>query len=107
MAEVNLPKHGISLRVREYGTKRRITAHKISNRVADAVAPRFRQVFAWPQRWTVEPECSLAACKGRRYADCATWAHSPLSVARLFRAVGGTDETHDILLGPYIDFGDF
>lgn len=75
--EVNLPKHEVSLRVREYGTKRRTTAREISNRVADGVAPRYRRASVWPQHWTVEPERSLAACQGRRYDDFATWAHSP------------------------------
>lgn len=75
---VDLAAGEVSLRVREHGTERPITPHEVSKRVADVVAPRYRQVFVWPQEWSVEPECSLAACKGRKCDDCTTWAGLPL-----------------------------
>jgi len=75
---VNLEAREVNLRVREFGTERPITPCETSRRVAEVVAPRFRQVFVWPQHWTVEPECGLAACKVRQCDDCVTWAGLPL-----------------------------
>ena len=76
--DVDLEGREVSLRVREHGTQRPITPREISRRVADVVAPRYRQVFIWPQNWTVEPECGLAACRSRQCDDCPTWASLPL-----------------------------
>ena len=76
--DVDLAAGEVSLRVREHGTERPITSRKTSKRVADVVAPRYRQVFVWPEQWTVEPECGLAACKSRQCDDCPTWADLPL-----------------------------
>ena len=76
--DVDLAAGEVSLRVREHGTERPITPCEISRRVANVVAPRYRQVFVWPEQWTVEPECGLAACKSRQCDDCATWAGLPL-----------------------------
>ena len=76
--QIDLAAGEVSLRVREHGTERPITPCEISRRVANVVAPRYRQVFVWPEQWTVEPECGLAACKSRQCDDCATWAGLPL-----------------------------
>ena len=76
--DVDLVGGEVGLRVREHGTEQPITPREVSNRVADVVAPRYRQVFVWPEQWTVEPECGLAACKSRQCDDCTTWAGLPL-----------------------------
>ena len=77
---VDLGAGEVSLRVREHSTERPITPPETSTRVAQVVAPRYRQVFVWPDEWTVAPECGLAACKSRQCGDCATWAGLPLIV---------------------------
>ena len=68
----------VSLRVREYRTDRPITSRQTSARVAEAVSTRFRQVFLWPDDWTVAPECEPSACTARKCGDCETWAKLPL-----------------------------
>lgn len=76
--DVDLVASAVSLRVREHGTARPITPEETSRRVAQVVAPRYRQVFVWPDEWAVAPECGLAACKNRQCDDCDTWAGLPL-----------------------------
>ena len=68
----------VSLRVREYQTDTPITPSTISTRVAEVVAPRYRQVFLWPDDWTVAPHCRPKACANRRCGDCPTWTTMPL-----------------------------
>ena len=75
---VDLGAAEVSLRVREYSTERPITPREISRKVAVVVAPCYRQVFVWPDEWTVAPECGLASCRSRRCDDCTTWAGLPL-----------------------------
>ena len=78
VAAVDLGAGEVSLRVREHSTERPITPRDVSARVAAVVAPRYRQVFVWPDEWTVAPECGLVACKSRQCGDCTTWAGLPL-----------------------------
>ena len=68
----------VSLRVREYRTDAPMTPPKTSARVAEVVATRYRQVFLWPDDWTVPPQCEPKACAGRQCEDCRTWANMPL-----------------------------
>ena len=75
---IDLDANEVSLRVREFKTDRPITSQKTSARVAEAVATRYRQVFLWPDDWTVAPDCEPKACAGRQCGDCATWKKRPL-----------------------------
>ena len=68
----------VSLRVREYRVDAPMTPRTTSARVAEVVATRYRQVFLWPDDWTVPPQCEPRACAGRRCGDCRTWAKMPL-----------------------------
>ena len=64
----------VSLRVRDYDPREPIAPPEVNAQVAELVAPRYRQVFVWPEEWTETPQCSLAACKARQCGDCETWA---------------------------------
>ena len=75
---VDLDAEEVSLRVRDYDTDRPITPPELSRRIADVVAPRYRQVFVWPDEWTKAPQCDLKSCKARDCGDCWTWARFPL-----------------------------
>lgn len=76
--DIDLGAQEVRLRVQQHSTDQPITPQEISRRVAQVVAPRYRQVFVWPAAWTVAPECGLSACKSRECGDCATWAKLPL-----------------------------
>lgn len=78
---IDLAAREVSLRVREHRTDAPITSAEESARVAEVVAPRYRQVFLWPDDWTVPPDCQPSACKERRCGDCATWRKLPLIAA--------------------------
>ena len=75
---IDLKTGEVSLRVREHRTDRPITSRRTSARIAGAVAPRYRQVFLWPDDWTVAPECAPKACTARQCGDCETWRKLPL-----------------------------
>ena len=75
---IDLAAGEVSLRVREYKTDRPITSRKLSARVAEAVGTRYRQVFLWPDDWTVAPQCEVRACTAKQCDDCETWAKLPL-----------------------------
>ena len=75
---VDINARQVCLRVREYRTDAPLTPPDTSAKVAEAVAQRYRQVFIWPEQWTVAPECGRAACVAKQCADCATWAGLPL-----------------------------
>ena len=75
---IDLEANEVCLRVREFKTDAPITSREISMRVAVVVAPRGRQVFLWPDDWTVAPRCETNACKKRQCGDCETWAKLPL-----------------------------
>ena len=75
---VDLDMEEVSLRVRDYDTNQPITPPELSERIAEVVAPRFRQVFLWPDEWTVAPQCQLESCLSRRCGDCPIWAGLPL-----------------------------
>lgn len=68
----------VSLRVREHRTDRPLTSPEVSARVAQVVAPRYRQVFVSPDNWRVAPHCEPKACKARQCSNCLTWANLPL-----------------------------
>ena len=76
--DVDLVSSEVSLRVRKHSTTSPIAGPETCERVAEVVAPRYRQVFVWPDDWTVAPECGLAACLERRCEDCVTWVGLPL-----------------------------
>ena len=75
---IDLDAGAVSLRVREHRTDAPITSKKTSDRVAEVVATRYRQVFLWPDDWIVLPHCEVRACKARQCEDCTTWAKLPL-----------------------------
>ena len=75
----------VSLRVREYRTDTPMTSRRMSARVAEVVATRYRQVFLWPDDWTIPLQCEPEACADRRCDDCGTWTNMPL--------IGGGDST--------------
>ena len=75
---IDLEVSEVCLRVREHSTAAPITSRETSERVAVVVAPRSRQVFLWPDDWTVAPRCETTACKERRCGDCETWEKLPL-----------------------------
>ena len=75
---INLEAGEVSLRVRDYSTDVPITSQETSDRVATAVATRYRQVFLWPDDWIERPHCELKACKSRLCGDCETWEKLPL-----------------------------
>ncbi len=68
----------VHLRVREHGTDAPLTPQSTSAMVAKAVAAPYRQVFLWPNDWTVPPQCEPRACANRLCKDCNTWAELPL-----------------------------
>ena len=76
--DIDLEARQVCLRVRNYSPEKPIAPRGTSTQIAELVAPRYRQVFAWPEEWTVAPECGLEACKNRRCADCSTWKSLPL-----------------------------
>ena len=75
---IDLDAGQVTLRVRRYSTDAPITPRETSKRVAEVVAQRYRQVFAWPPDWKAASECSLEACDRRQCGDCETWAKLPL-----------------------------
>ena len=75
---IDLDEGEVTLRIRDYSTERPLTTPEISERVAQVIAPRYRQVFAWPDEWNVAAQCSLDACKRKQCGDCATWSGLPL-----------------------------
>ena len=75
---IDLEAGEVSLRVREYGTEKPITSQAASARVAEVVATRYRQVFLWPDDWTVPPQCERKACMDRQCESCETWGKLPL-----------------------------
>ena len=76
--DIDLEARQVRLRVRDHSTDEPITPRGTATQIAELVAPRYRQVFAWPEEWTVAPECGLEACKGGRCGDCSTWKSLPL-----------------------------
>ena len=75
---IDLDAGEVSLRVRKYRTDSPITSRETSTKVAEIVATRYRQVFLWPDDWTVPPQCEPKACRDRKCGDCLTWARLPL-----------------------------
>ena len=76
--DIDLEARRVRLRVRNYRPDKPIAPPGTATQIAELVAPRYRQVFAWPEEWTVAPECSLEACRSRRCGDCSTWLSQPL-----------------------------
>ena len=85
---VDIARRQVRLRVREHDTDAPLTSPETSARVAEAVSTRYRQVFVWPEDWTVAPDCGLAACADRRCDDCQTWDELPLIEPEHARAPG-------------------
>jgi len=76
--KINLEAGEVRLRVREWRADTPITPSETNTRVAEVVATRYRQVFLWPDDWTIPPECRLQACADRQCDDCKTWKKMPL-----------------------------
>ena len=75
---IDLEEKFVSLRVRAYNIEEPLTDSATSERIARTVSPRYRQVFLWPEEWSLAPECRLSACRERACADCQTWIELPL-----------------------------
>ena len=75
---VDIDRRQVGLRVRDFSTHEPLTSPVTSARIAEAVAQRYRQVFVWPEDWTVAPDCGLTACANRQCHDCRTWDALPL-----------------------------
>ena len=75
---IDLAAGEVSLRVREHRTDAPITSKETSDRVAEVVGTRYRQVFLWPDDWIVPPRCETKACKARQCEICETWSKLPL-----------------------------
>ncbi len=63
----------VFLRVREYATDRPLTDPDETIRVAEVVAPKGRQIFLFPEEWTLSPECTRENCMARKCESCARW----------------------------------
>lgn len=72
---------GVFIKPRESSVKEPLTDSATSQRVAEAVGTRFRQVFLFPTEWTVAPKCnvngSARTCELRQCAACKTWQGLP------------------------------
>lgn len=78
---INLDKNHVLMRVREYETSYPLTDQEISTRIAAVVAPRFRQVFLFPDEWSTVPNCSFSTsadtCRDRMCDSCEHWESLP------------------------------
>ncbi len=72
----------VLLRVREYKTDQPLTDPETSKRVAEVVAPQFRQVFLLPEEWATPSHCTIGSvadsCKARKCDLCPAWRGLPL-----------------------------
>lgn len=79
---VDLGHDRVVLRVQEFSTDQPLTDTATSARVADAVRPRGRQVFLFPDDLEPTPDCDLygeaTSCAARECANCVTWKRLPL-----------------------------
>jgi hypothetical protein len=75
--EVDAGNRSVLLRVRDFSTDRPLTDRHTSDRVAQAVATRFQQVFLMPEAWTTAPLCDVeskaSSCEAHYCNHCPTW----------------------------------
>lgn len=75
--KVDLAKHQASIRIRKVSTDRPLTDDATSERIAEVVAPRNRQVFILPEELDYSPVCDVAttaeSCARRQCGSCKTW----------------------------------
>jgi hypothetical protein len=76
----------VTLRVRESNFDRPLVDHEDNARIAEVVAPRYRQVFLWPDQWDAVPECTVASCGDRLCGNCRTWKSLPRIDLAQYRA---------------------
>jgi hypothetical protein len=81
VTDLDFRRRKVSIKLREYSVEHPLTDKVTSQRVADAVATRFRQVFLFPEQWTVAPQCNVDAsattCEAQRCESCPTWQALP------------------------------
>lgn len=75
---IDLDTEEVSLRIREYDKDTPITSTETSAKVAEVVSIRGRQVFVWPDEWTVPMHCDIEACRNRQCGNCEAWSALPL-----------------------------
>jgi len=90
---INAGENSTQLRVREYHQDIPLTDEESGQRIAQTVAPRFRQVFLWPDEWNVVPECNVASCRKRECSHCETWLGLPVIEAAHVSPPGGCAAT--------------
>lgn len=73
VAEIRRDEQCVLLRVRKYDTHRPLTDPATSNRIAEVVSVRYRQVFLWPDQWDHVPDCTIESCRRRLCDNCPTW----------------------------------
>jgi predicted amidophosphoribosyltransferase len=80
---INREEYAVFLKIRESSVNNPLTDAATSERVAQAVSTRNRQVFLFPEEWDVQPECKIQtygteSCKKRLCEGCPTWKQLPL-----------------------------
>src|SRR5712671_228854 len=65
ISKIDRSSNFVMLRVREYNKEQPLTDQETSERVADRVNTRYRQVFFWPDAWDTVPQCSRESCLKR------------------------------------------
>lgn len=75
--KIDTDKFEVYIRIRQFSTDKPLTDANTSLRVAEVVAPRYRQVFLYPQEWFVTPKCTVQStadsCQHRLCEECPTW----------------------------------
>lgn len=74
---IDIENFEVRIRIRECSTESPLTDTDTSHRIAQVVAPRYRQVFLYPQEWFVVPQCNIQStadsCNHRLCEDCPAW----------------------------------
>jgi hypothetical protein len=74
-------RRSLLLRVRRYSTGAPLTDQETSNRISEAVRPRFRQVFILPEGWEATPDCTIGttaeSCRAHTCERCPAWNNLP------------------------------
>lgn len=72
----------VLLRVREFSTAIPLTDTETGSRIASVVAPRYRQVFVYPEEWNPVPVCTVGSsaesCRQRKCDTCPNWRLLPI-----------------------------
>src|SRR5260221_6649522 len=81
VTKADLDQQAVWIRVREASLQTPVTDAETTQRVAEVVAPRYRQVFLYPEHWEQAPNCSFSSvadsCRRRLCDDCPNWRSVP------------------------------